>query len=186
VHRAHVRPGERVLVLGATGGVGRFALQLARLLGAGRVVAAARSAGDELLELGADAVVRIAPGADLAADLRRACPEGYDVVLDPLFGAPGEAAIEAAAVGARIVVFGRRAGDSVTLHAKVYEEGLTIIGHRNSATPIGPRREAYRAIAEHMAAGRLRADREVLALDDVADAWRRQATSPHRKLVIVP
>jgi NADPH2:quinone reductase len=187
VHRARMQPGDRVLVLGATGGVGRFAVQLARLLGADRVVAAARSASDELLELGADAVVRLSPTGDVAAgDLLRASPEGYDVVVDPLFGAPGQAAIEAAAVGARIVVLGRRAGDRVTLPAKIYEEGLTIIGHRNSATPIGPRRDAYRAVAEHMAAGRLRADRDVLALDEVTEAWRRQATSPHRKLVLIP
>ncbi len=59
--RAGLQPGETVLVLGATGAVGSVAVQAAKLLGAGRVVAADR-AGERLprlLERGADAIVEI-------------------------------------------------------------------------------------------------------------------------------
>ena len=57
--RARLRPGERVLILGASGAAGQIAVQAAKLLGAGRVVAAARSeeGRSRALELGADAAV---------------------------------------------------------------------------------------------------------------------------------
>lgn len=67
--RARVTAGETVLVLGATGIVGRLAVQVARLLGAGRVVAAGRDAGalQQVQELGADAVVRLDASDNLPA-----------------------------------------------------------------------------------------------------------------------
>jgi NADPH:quinone reductase len=187
VYRGRIKPGDRVLVLGASGSVGRLAIQLARLEGAATVVAAARSADDELLELGADAVVPLRAGDDLTASFLRAEPAGYDVVVDPIFGAPGEAAIEAAAIGARIVVLGARAAPlRVTVSPAVFEKGLSILGHRNSATSVEARGDAYRAVAERMAAGRLRIDRDVIPLRDIAGAWQRQVDVPRRKLVIVP
>lgn len=186
VERARLQPGERVLVLGATGAVGRLALQLARLLGADRVVAAARSADDALLALGADTVVRISPREDLAAACLEAEPRGFDVILDPLFGPAGEAAIESAAEGGRVVVLGALAGPRATLSTRIFERGLSIIGHRNSATPVAQRRLAYREMASHTVAGRLTVDRDVVALDELPGAWHRQAASPHRKLVVIP
>ena len=71
--RAGLRAGETVLVLGATGAMGNIAVQAAKVLGAGRVVAAAR-AGERLqrtLERGADAVVELDSESDLAAALQR-------------------------------------------------------------------------------------------------------------------
>src|SRR3954447_5566908 len=88
--RAQVREGETVLVLGASGVVGQIAVQGARLLGAGRVVAAARSAEglDRARELGADAVVDVAAAeGELVEALREASGgDGYDLVLDPVCG----------------------------------------------------------------------------------------------------
>jgi NADPH:quinone reductase-like Zn-dependent oxidoreductase len=61
VHQAKVEPGQTVLVLGATGTAGKLAIQIAKLLGAGRVVAAGRN--EEILvtlpELGADATIQL-------------------------------------------------------------------------------------------------------------------------------
>src|SRR5215212_4031092 len=98
--RARLRPGETVLVLGATGIVGQLAVQAAKLLGAGRVVAAGRDA--EMLaraaRLGADATVG-----------------DVDVVHDPLWGAPAAAAVEALAAGGRLVQLGQSAGAEATL-----------------------------------------------------------------------
>ena len=73
---APVREGETVLVLGATGTVGFIALQAARLLGAGRVVAAGRSPEglERAAHAGADATVAIGEG-DFADQLREACGE---------------------------------------------------------------------------------------------------------------
>ena len=88
--RAQLRAGEHVLVLGASGVVGQIAVQACKLLGAARVVAAARSqAGlDRCLELGADVAVRLGEPDDLPAALAEAASGRIDVVIDPLWGEP--------------------------------------------------------------------------------------------------
>jgi NADPH:quinone reductase-like Zn-dependent oxidoreductase len=59
VERAHIQPGETVLINGATGSAGRLAVQLAKYLGAGKIIATGRNEGElkELRSLGADAVI---------------------------------------------------------------------------------------------------------------------------------
>lgn len=98
---ADVSAGQSVLILGATGVVGNIAVQAAKILGAGRVVGAGRS-GEGLQrarELGADAVVEIG-GDDDAGALKAEIKDGYDVVVDMVYGEPFLAALEASAVGA--------------------------------------------------------------------------------------
>ncbi len=187
--RARVQEGETVLVLGASGVVGQVGVQAARLLGAGRVVAAARSA--EGLErargLGADAVVRLGSDGDLAKALRSATDGGADVVIDPLWGAPAAAAVEAMRPGGRLVQIGQSAGErSALLSSAVRGRMLAILGHTNFAAPVEVKRAAYTRMAEHAAAGELRLEVERVALSDVADAWVRQQAGPARKLVVVP
>ncbi len=86
-------PGETVLVQGATGVAGRLAVKVARLLGAGRIIATGRD-DDQLREvrtLGADAVINTAvPDEALAQVYLDARGDGYDVVLDYLWGRPTE------------------------------------------------------------------------------------------------
>jgi NADPH2:quinone reductase len=178
-----------VLVLGASGVVGSIGVQAARLLGAGRVVAAARSAEGlkRARELGADATVRLGGDGDLTAALREAAGGGVDVTLDPLWGEPGRAAIAAANPFARHVALGQSAGAEATLtSASVRMTPMSIVGHTNFAADLERRRAAYVRMAAHAAAGDIRVDVERVPLDDLADAWRRQAESPNRKLVIVP
>lgn len=187
--RAELRAGETVLVLGASGVVGQIGVQAARLLGAGRVVAAARS--DEGLEraaaLGADATVKLGGDGDLAERFREAAQGGVDVVLDPLWGEPAAAAVEAANPGARIVQVGQSAGArSSILSAAVRGKMLAILGHSNFATPPEVRRDAFARLASHGAAGELSVELERVPLDDVGRAWEWQRDSPHRKLVVVP
>ncbi|WP_405606354.1 zinc-binding alcohol dehydrogenase family protein [Streptomyces sp. NBC_00076] len=77
--KAGLRQGEQVLVLGATGSVGRIAIQAAKVLGAGRVVAGRNPAVlDALKERGADEVVRL--DDDCPAALRKASQGGFDLV----------------------------------------------------------------------------------------------------------
>jgi len=137
-YRAPVREGETVLVLGATGTVGLVALQAARLLGAGRIVAAGRRA--EALErarrLGADAVVSLEED-DLAGAFREACGgDGPEYVVDPVWGEPAVAAARAAARGARIVNIGQSAGAEASFaSADVRGKQLEILGYSNFGTP---------------------------------------------------
>lgn len=183
--RAQLQPGERVLILGASGVVGRIGVQAAKLLGAGHVVAAARSrdALAEARELGADDTVVLE--GDFAAALKQAAGDGFDVVLDPLYGPPLEAALDASARGGRVVTIGVQAGDTITL--PVGRIALrTLIHHSNAQIPLEVRRAEYEEMAAHAAAGRIQVPIERLPLDRVTEAWERQASGPHGKLVIVP
>lgn len=187
--RAELRPGETVLVLGASGTVGRIAVQAARLLGAGRVVAAARdpAALAELAASGADATVSLNAGADLVAALRDACEGGPDVTIDPLWGAPAAAAIDAAAVEARHVQLGSSAGATAEISsASVRGKRLRILGHLNAAAPPEVRAAAFTTMVGLAARGELAVPVERVPLDRIAEAWERQRAAPGVKLAIEP
>jgi NADPH:quinone reductase-like Zn-dependent oxidoreductase len=188
--RAKLKPGEHVLVLGASGVVGQVAVQAARLLGAGRVVAAARS--DEGLrrtrELGADAAVSLEADPDSLPDaFVEAAEARIDVVVDPVWSEPAVAAMKSAGKWARFVQLGQSAGAEATIaSADVRGKSLTIMGHTNFGLPREVRAEAYADMARHAAAGDLRIEVEKIPLDKVEEAWERQAASPNHKLVLVP
>jgi NADPH:quinone reductase-like Zn-dependent oxidoreductase len=187
--RGGLRPGETVLVLGASGVVGQVAVQAARLLGAGRVVAAARSGEglERAVELGVDATVRIGAVDDLAAAFAQAAGGGADLILDPVWGEPAAASLRAANRGGRLVQIGQSAGpEALISSAAVRGRGLDIRGHTNFAAPREIKRAAYERMAAHAVAGDLRIEVQRVPLDDVADAWARQQASPRQKLVIVP
>jgi NADPH2:quinone reductase len=188
--RAPVRAGETVLVLGATGTAGLVAVQTARLLGAGRVVAAGRNPErlERAAEVGADETVQIDDTDDLAGTLRRACGgDGPTLVFDPLWGEPLAAAVEAAAPGARIVHVGQSAGPDTTIRSGfVRGKQLDILGFSNFATPRDVIHQEYRRLVEHALAGEITIDADRVTLDDVPEAWRRQAAVPEAKIVVVP
>ena len=189
--RGQLQPGEQVLVLGASGAVGQVAVQMARVLGAGRVIAASRDpAGlERALARGADAAVDLS-GDDVDELHRRmvaACDGPLHLVIDPLCGLPGEAAIRALGNGGRLVNFGSSAGPSAHFEsATVRSRVLTILGYTNNALTQQQKAEALRTILAHAAAGRCTVDRETLPLARAAEAWERQAASARRKLILVP
>ncbi|HEV2974164.1 MAG TPA: zinc-binding alcohol dehydrogenase family protein [Solirubrobacteraceae bacterium] len=184
-YHADVQPGESVLVLGATGTVGRIAVQAAKLLGAGRVVGAARDADAlrEVEQLGADATVPLCD--DYAAALRDAAGAGFDVVIDPLYGEPFEAALPAAAIGARLVTIGESAGPLARIPFRALQ-GRTHVGHGSAMMPNELLRDAYAKLAEHAVAGRIAVEVERYPLERAGEAWRAQQAGLRRKLVIVP
>src|SRR5579885_1215965 len=92
--RGRLRPGEQVLVLGASGAVGQVAVQAAKLLGAGRVIAASR---DEVgrkraLSQGADAVVDLTGENvdEISKRIAAACDGPLQLVIDPVWGIPDQ------------------------------------------------------------------------------------------------
>lgn len=188
--RAEIEEGETVLVLGATGPVGTIAVQAAKLLGAGRVVAAGRDgdALERLRGLGADATVdTTAAGDDLAGAFREAAEGDVDVTVDPLWGDPMVAAAEASAQGGRIVQLGQSASPEALLRsATVRGKLLAILGHTNMAAPQEVKAAAYRRMVEHAAAGRLSLEVETYPLERVTEMWEAQAAGPRRKLVLLP
>ena len=188
--RAPVRGDDRVLVLGATGTAGRVAVQTAKLLGAQRVVAAGRDAErlERATEDGADATVRLDDAEGLGDRFREACGgDGPTLVVDPLWGPPLVAALEAAARGARVVQLGQSAGAEASVPSRLVRgKQLDILGHTNFAVPREVLREQYAKLVRHAVAGEITLDVEPVALDEVASAWERQAGGPGRKLVVVP
>ena len=187
--RAELQPGEHVLVLAASGVLGQIAVQAAKLLGAARVVAAARSQEglERCLELGADAAVRLDGSDDLPAALTDAAEGRIDVVVDPLFGEPFVAAVNAASFQARIVQLGAGASTDATLaSASIRGKLLVILGHTYFVASPEAKREAYRRLSGAAAAGEIQIDSEPIALEQVADAWERIGAGAHRKIVLVP
>lgn len=129
--RGHARPGEVVLVLGAGGGVGLAAVQVAHACGL-RVIAACRGGAKQALAraAGADAVLdQSAP--DFADSVRKAAgPGGCNVVLDMIGGAASAAALKCIAWCGRIVVIGFAGGPPFAFPANhLLVKNCAVIGH---------------------------------------------------------
>jgi NADPH:quinone reductase-like Zn-dependent oxidoreductase len=177
--RAQLLPGERVLVLGGGGAVGQAAIGAAKVLGAGRVVAVARSAeAQERARLaGADEVVPLTGDVDsLTARFQDAVGGSVNVVIDPVFGIAATAASRVLAERGRLVNLGGSAGDVAEFSSAVLRSRTAdVLGYTNAALTPVERRAALAAVIEHAAAGSLAVAHEALPLADVERAWRRQA-----------
>ncbi|HEY6291621.1 MAG TPA: zinc-binding alcohol dehydrogenase family protein [Terriglobia bacterium] len=200
--RAQLAPGQTVLILGATGVTGKLAVQIAKLLGAGRVVAAGRNeqALAALPGLGADATIRLdQPVQDLAEAFAReagACgsgKNGFDVVIDYLWGPPTEALLSAitrtdwkASSRTRLVQVGESAGPTIVLPAAALRSsGLEIVGAGSGSIP--PRdvlMDAYRQLMARASRDELRVETERVPLAEIEDAWQR--ADQRRRLVVIP
>jgi NADPH:quinone reductase len=188
--RAPLTGGENVLVLGATGSVGLVAVQTAKLLGALRVVAAGRSAAglERAADLGADATLRLEGDEDLVSAFKDAFGgDGPTYVFDALWGEPGAAAVLAAAPKATVVNLGQSAGATAALSSEAVRfRSLAILGFSVYTVPFGVLAEHYRRLVDHAVAGDIRLDVELVTLDSITEAWRRQADRAGAKLVVVP
>jgi len=139
--RAKFVAGESVLILGATGVAGQLAVQIAKRMGARRVVGAGRNpeALEKLKDLGADATISLDREQDAVVEAFRTeiAGAGVDVVLDYLWGQPAESALKAisqkglrmASPRVRFVQIGNTAGATITLHAAALRSsGLELLG----------------------------------------------------------
>jgi NADPH2:quinone reductase len=166
-----------------------IAVQAARLLGAGRVIAAGRSPDGlaRAAELGADATIQIGDQDDLVDQFTSAAAGTLDLVIDPLWGPTSLAALRALRVGGRLVQLGQSGGAEINLPSGVVRgRQLSILGHTNFAVPFEVKARAFQTMAGHAVAGRLKVNYETLPLEKAPDAWRRQGASPGRKLILIP
>lgn len=143
--RAKLVKGETVLVNGATGTSGKLAVQIARHLGAAKVIATGRNKTVllQLAELGADVCIPLVDDKDALEDsLKREFGQGVDIVLDYLWGASSQTLIAAAAKAApdavpvRFVSIGSIAGQEITLPAAALRaSSLQLIGSGLGSVP---------------------------------------------------
>jgi NADPH:quinone reductase-like Zn-dependent oxidoreductase len=189
--RGQLRPGERVLVLGAGGVVGQVAVQAAVALGAGAVVAASRRPGarERALRRGAGAVVDLADADvdELEARMRAAAGGQVDLIVDPVCGDASTAALRLLAENGRLVHLGSSGGPSASFSSAALRAGShSILGYTNNSLTPGQRAEALTAVLELAASGRCLVEAERYPLADVARAWIRAAEGPDGRVVVLP
>jgi NADPH2:quinone reductase len=185
--RAPLREDDRVLVLGATGTVGLVATQVAKLLGAKRVVAVGRTPErlKRAAELGADATLSLEVD-DLVAGFKEAAGgNGPTYIVDTLWGPPAAAAIQAAAPGWRLVQIGQSAGAEASLSSAAIRGKMgELYGYTDFAVPRDEFREQYLRLVGHAAAGEVVFDIATYPLERIAEAWERQVNGANAKLVV--
>jgi NADPH:quinone reductase-like Zn-dependent oxidoreductase len=199
VWRAQLARGETVLILGATGVTGKLAIQTAKRLGAGRVIAAGRNEQilNTLHDLGADATIHLGkPDQDLTETFaREAGANGFDVIIDYLWGPTTEALLAAiarrdlkpASSKVRLVAAGESAGPTISLTSAVLRSSqVEILGAGSGNAAASPEMwiEAVRQLMSNVGCGTLRIDIERVPLGEVENAWHREQQG--RRAVIIP
>lgn len=191
--RIEFPPGGSVLVLGATGNAGRLAVQIARHLGAARVIGAGRDAGSLALlpALGADDVVGL--GAQDTAERLGATGGEVDVVLDYLWGEVTGQAMPALLRGRRDrakalswIQLGSMAGLELTLPSYLLRAAnLTVLGSGQGSVSAAGIVAELPALAAEITAGTLTVDPVPMPLEQVTEAWQTP-TQPGRRIVLTP
>lgn len=186
VERANIQPGETVLINGATGSAGSLAVQIAKYLGAGRVIVTGRNAAklEVLRTLGADDTIAFALDEPNGADnfqqaLRPHFTAGIDVVLDYLWGQSALSIIATIAHAVedarpvRFVQIGSAAGeDAIALPAAALRSSaITLMGSGLKSVPMQKLLDAIRGVYTAAAEGKLTMATATLPLTEIAQAW---------------
>lgn len=196
--RARIAPGESVLVNGASGSAGRMAVQVAKHLGAQKVIATGRNPGRLKLaaELGADVTLSLdQPPAALREALRR---EAHDakvgVVLDYLWGPSAEVLLDAlggpnAPRGSdrvRYVQVGSSSAPTIQLDgAKLRSSGVELLGSGIGSSPHGDIVSSITEFFQAYVTAPFRVDFEAQPLSAVEATWAR-VRGPKRIVFTVP
>jgi NADPH2:quinone reductase len=169
--RAELRADDRVLVLGASGGVGSMAVQLAHAAGAvvwGQTTQAEKTAAIE--EGGADRVV-VTDADGLVGAVAELEPT---VILDGLGGAYTAASVDALVPLGRLVVYGTSADVESTLNLRVlYRKAVSLLGYGGLVVADEERRRVLADLLAQVAAGTLRVPVELVPLSQAAECHRR-------------
>lgn len=193
---AKLAEGETVLILGATGIAGKLAVQIAKLLGASRIVGAGRNPETliKLRELGADATIQLdQPQDQLQSSFsREAGKGGFNVVIDYVWGKPTETFLAAMtqfeflSIGTetRLIQVGENAAPVISLPAAVLRSRALMIRGTAGIPPRDALATAMKQVMEWAAAGLLSIETQAVPLKEVEHAWQRIERS--RRLVIIP
>ena len=193
--RVPIQPGQNILVLGATGNAGAMAVQVARRLGAGRVVGAGRDPGrlDALTSAGADEVVQLTGDDDAAGRALAAAAAECDIVLDYLWGQPAQQAIMALLTARsdrsremNWIQIGSVVGQTMELPSVALRSANFRVQGSGQGSVSG---QAYLAelpsLVAEITAGTIAVKATTMPLADVEQAWSR-AEVPGERTVLVP
>jgi NADPH:quinone reductase-like Zn-dependent oxidoreductase len=185
LRKAGLQAGDSVLVLGATGPLGAAVIQLARLAGAKRVIAAGRNP-ERLAQVGAADSVAVL-GDEPLPDQLASLGGPVDLVVDSVWGPWARTALACLRPGGRYLNVGAAGGDGTAFQVEWLRAGqLTLIGFSAGGAPPADVIASYRHVATLAAAGSLTLPTATYSLDEAARAWQAQASSPGKKIVVIP
>jgi NADPH:quinone reductase-like Zn-dependent oxidoreductase len=192
--RARLKAGETVLVNGGTGTAGRLAVQIAKHLGANKVIATGRNADAlrAVAALGADVTIPLVEdGAVLEQSFRQQFAEGVDVVIDYLWGKSTERLLIAAAkAGAdampiRFVQVGSASGPDITLPGAVLRSSaIELMGSGIGSIPLDRLLNATGALLQATVPGGFKIAATPVPLSDVEQAWPRDDSTRRTVFVV--
>jgi NADPH2:quinone reductase len=184
--------GETVLVHAASGNIGQLTVQLAKLLGAGTVIAAASSSSklDFARGFGADIGVNYTDD-DWVDQVRDAAHRGVDVILDSIGGETFRQGLDLLTPFGRTVVYGAASGEIPDLPLRnvftmKYVVGFSLLAWRAARPELA--RQEMTEVADHVAAGRLRTSvHATFPLTEVAEAHRLLEDRTHLgRILVIP
>lgn len=184
VERARLKPGETVLVNGATGISGRLAVQIAKHLGAKKVVATGRDpdALRAVQALGADVVVSLTEDPhELEDKLKEQFASAIDVVIDYLWGASAQTALIAAgkaspeAVPVRFVAVGAASSGEISLpNAVLRSSAIVLMGSGIGSIESRRLMKAIAALLKASSSAGLRIATRAVSLSEIETVWDEQ------------
>jgi NADPH:quinone reductase-like Zn-dependent oxidoreductase len=193
--RVPITPGQSVLVLGATGNAGAMAVQVAKLLGAGRVVGAGRDLDrlSGLTSVGADDIVQLTEDREATRDALAAAAADSDIVIDYLWGEPAQSAIVALLTARddrgramNWIQIGAVAGPTIELPSVALRSAnFRLQGSGQGAVSSGVYRAELPSLVEQINAGAIAVKPNPVPLADVQVAWSRPDL-PGERTVLVP
>ncbi len=193
--RVPLQSGQSVLVLGATGNAGTMAVQVAKRLGAGRVVGAGRDLDrlDFLTSVGADDVVQLTDDAHATARALGAAAAEVDIVIDYLWGGPAQDAIMALLTQRsnpsrelNWIQIGSVAGPTIELPSVALRStNFRLQGNGQGAVSTQVYLAELPSLVDEIDAGTIAAAANSLPLADVEDVWLRPDV-PGQRTVLIP
>jgi NADPH:quinone reductase-like Zn-dependent oxidoreductase len=179
--RAGFKTGETVLVNGATGNAGQLAVQIAKYLGAKKVIATGRDAAtlQKVKTLGADVIIPMGDAGDaFETGLKEQFDIGIDVVLDYLWGPSAERILFAGAkagkegVPIRFVQIGSMSAPNITLPgAALRSSAFTLMGSGISSVSLKDLIAAIQQVMQAVVPGKLQIETTAVPLTDVEKTW---------------
>ena len=181
VERARLVKGETVLINGATGASGRLAVQIAKHLGAAKVIATGRHAQSlqSLQAIGADVTISLAQDEEaLQREFRAQFKEGVDVVLDYLWGSSAEQLLASAAQAApeavpiRFVQIGAISAPTITLpSAALRSTAMELMGSGIGSIPMPRILDAIKQLLNAAVPGGFQIATNPVPLSEVERHW---------------